>query len=285
MKKVTAILLVAMILTSVFSTVVAAGTKNTEISMTVDPSLESYVLIIPATVEIDPTERVGEIDVVLSDVELFWNTFLTVYATSANHVDGEGGSYLVDTTDSTKKISYSIFSECGGTSFVETEQGLYAAGYTAAHEWRGSSYIEKLEDGKMTITVDGTLPGSGVYTDTLTFSVELQTMNDRYDNPDRDISLEEMEAFFEFLYDEYDRYFDETSSEYGTYHVVNDASEAISGKKYVLESDLSDYLAIIQTSESIINVETNLTQDKLNDMYHGVERTWKSFWTTKIKIN
>jgi len=179
MKKLATILMTVLLIVSMSVIAFAADTQTTEITMTIDPSMESYTLTIPATVQIDPNQKSGTVNVGLSDVNLVWNTKLTVYATSKNHVDGEDGSYLVNTSDSTKKISYSVVGTAGDTSFEAHEQGLYVARYTAAHEY-GYSHPEQLEDGGIELTVDGNYPGSGTYTDTLTFTVVFETLADMY---------------------------------------------------------------------------------------------------------
>lgn len=284
MKKMTSILIAVLMLVSLSATALAADTQNTEISMTVDPSMESYTLTIPATVQIDPTVKTGEIDVVLSDVTLLWNTFLTVYATSANHIDGEDGSYLVNTANNTQKIAYSVFGECAGdTSFEATTQGIYAAVYNTAYEWRGTSYPARNDDGTITLTVDGDIPGSGTYTDTLTFSVELQTLADRYDRQDRDITLEEAWNFYSLVDTEYHEAIDN-----GTFKIVEDASEAESGEKYVLQTDATQYqnaeasyITWLEALESKANNGEDI-QIELNNVYYTMEAEWKAFWSTKI---
>ena len=75
-----------------------AGT--TVISLTVDPTMESYTLTIPADVTIDPTTKSGTVSVTLSDVTFVWSTELHVYASSANDW------HLVNQEDATKTIQY-----------------------------------------------------------------------------------------------------------------------------------------------------------------------------------
>jgi len=287
MKKITTIIVAILMLITISVNTIAAETQSTEISMTIDPSMESYTLTIPATIQIDPNVKTGDINVELSDVNLFWNTFLTVYATSQNHIDGEHGSYLIETTDNTKKISYSVLSECNGSNSFETsDKGIYAAMYNAAHEYRGSTYEESIKDGKITITVDGNIPGSGTYTDTLTFSVELQTTSDMYDRTDRDVTVDETRNLIILVAKECDLIINE-----GKYKVVQDDSYVNKGELYVLDSELEELEGRYASANTRLNMiaedyeETGLlNQEELNDTYYQLATAWETFCSTQIYI-
>ncbi|MDD6800461.1 MAG: hypothetical protein PUE85_08630, partial [Firmicutes bacterium] len=115
MKKLLPFLLISIMILSTAICVVAADIENREtiVSLTLDETMESYTLIIPSTVTIDPSTKSGTLAVELKDVNLVWNDFLTVYATSANPDTEEYGAFLVNTEDSSKKIHYQLESHFG----------------------------------------------------------------------------------------------------------------------------------------------------------------------------
>jgi len=285
MKKAISILLAVLVLLSVTATTMAAG-NTTEISLDLDPSSETYTLNIPAKVEIDPASMQGEIEVTLSDPNLLWNTFLTVYANSQNHIDGEDNSYLVDTEDQDAKIAYSVNSEStGDTSFEATEQGLRAAVYNAAHEYRGTTYSETLADGIITLTVNGAIPGDGVYTDLLTFSVDLETISDRYDRSDRDVTEDEVRNLYLWIREEIGYNSSNDTLMNGSVKIINNASQVTLGEKYVLESDFHSYSGTMDaTAMTIANWQEHYPdQSDLNYTYIGLV-TARETLLSKIQV-
>lgn len=180
MKKLIAILLCMVCVLSLAVPVFAeeiAETKQTVVSLELDPSLEHYTLTIPATIELDMAKDVNEIPVTLTDVAFCWNRRLEVYVTAQNACeeawetevdDPEFGpsSYLIHTEDENKKILYGI--KDINESYYQSENGVEAA---CAH----LNYNNELDvyDGPLKIKILGDYPGAGTYTDTLTFTVKL----------------------------------------------------------------------------------------------------------------
>ena len=165
MKKLIAILLCMVCVLSMAIPVFATeeeDTRTTVVSMTLDPSMESYTLTIPATISIDPTEKSATLNVTLEDVTLVWHTRLDVRYSTANGVTDQEGSFLVNTQDATKKIHYNI---------TDSNLNVYSHdsnGETAAYYSNGEVTNAWIE-----LEVDGEYPGAGTYTDTLTFTVEM----------------------------------------------------------------------------------------------------------------
>jgi len=154
-----------------------AETKQTVVSLELDPALEHYTLTIPATIELDMAKDVNEIPVTLTDVTFCWNRRLYVYVTAKNACeeawetevdDPEFGpsSYLIHTEDENKKILYGIKDING--SYYESENGV-----EAAHADFNDNNELRVHDGPLQIKIFGDYPGAGTYTDTLTFTVKL----------------------------------------------------------------------------------------------------------------
>lgn len=170
MKKVLSILLSITLLLSLAIPVFAAetDTRSTVVSLELDPSMESYTLEIPAQVELDVATKIGAIAVKLTDVSLVWNHSVTVYMTTENGVSGEPGSYLVNSDDESLKIHYTL-TDAIGRDYV------HGQGDPVAEYFINTSTGEVIENGGgVTLEIDGDYPGAGTYTDTITFTVELQ---------------------------------------------------------------------------------------------------------------
>ena len=161
MKKLVTILMAVLLIVSMSAIAFAADTQSTEVSLTVDPALESYTLVIPATVTIDPATKSATLPLELKDVNLVWNDWIRIELTSANSNTNGMGAYLVNTEDSAKTIHYDLWN-CAGEKFSGS-MGV---------AWYNKEYDE-LDYGNIEIVVDGEYPGSGTYTDTLTFTVFL----------------------------------------------------------------------------------------------------------------
>lgn len=180
MKKIISLLLATALFMSMTVTAFAAE-NQTVISMEIDESMESYELVIPATVSIDPTVKTGKVAVKIQDINLVWNKSIWLYVKAQNspeetesNASGSISSYLIDTTDPSKKIAYKMVL---GTGVV------YTSGEPGYNSPRGVltniySYVESSQSWATTreeidLTVTGDYPGSGTYTDTLTFTVVL----------------------------------------------------------------------------------------------------------------
>ena len=162
MKKYVTILIAMLLLFSMSMTVFAETTTNTTtVSLTVEDT-ESYVLKIPSDITIDSTKKQAELKVELTDVSLVWSSDIWVYVDSANPVgSGNRGAFLVNPDSQDKKIRYQLTSGVGPI-YNGSPMLLYA------HNRGGNT------NGLLTLQVDGEYPGSGTYTDTLTFTVEIR---------------------------------------------------------------------------------------------------------------
>jgi len=172
MKKAISLLLTCAIL---FGCTVFAGAEKIEagtatVSVVVDDDAETYELSIPATegVAIDAAAGTGTFTVSLENVNLQWHTQLTVYMDAEN---GDAtGANLVNTTDASKKVHYTITNNTmnGAKYSANNPEGFIVADYSSTSSTNPRATCE------IAIDVDGKYPGPGTYTDTLTFSVELQ---------------------------------------------------------------------------------------------------------------
>lgn len=157
MKKSIAFLLAFVILMSMAMTVFAAD-NQTEISLTLDENMESYEVVIPPTVPIDLTQNETRFQVQIKNISLVWSDLVKVYVASANPDTETGlGAFLVNTEDATKKIHYKMYlpRDYEGTETLVAQISNTSTSYTATID----------------IEVDGEFPGSGTYTDTLTFRI------------------------------------------------------------------------------------------------------------------
>ena len=145
----------------VFSLNVCAFAEGdtTTVSLTVDPSLESYTLTIPATATIDPSTKKGNINVSVSNITYVWSTKVKVSVASENF--DSTGSNLVNNADTAKKIHYTL--KDTDSTPVNSTNTYVLGGATSAASLTGGLSLE----------VDGTYPAAGTYTDTLTFTVEM----------------------------------------------------------------------------------------------------------------
>ena len=155
MKKIITILLSFVLLLSMTMTAFAAD-NQTEISLTLDETMESYEVVIPATIPVDLSQDETSFQIQIKNISLVWSDYVKVYVASANPDTESGlGAFLVNKEDATKKIHYRMYLPAdykGTETFV---------GQTSTNMFIGNVAIE----------VDGEFPGSGTYTDTLTFRV------------------------------------------------------------------------------------------------------------------
>ena len=141
-----------------------AETNQTVISLTIDPTAESYTVNIPPTCVIDPATKTQTLKVTLEDVHLVWSDTVVVSVTSQNiDEDGDWGAFLVHESDSSKKIHYILENE-DNSRICKRDRSIPVIGY-----YKGEYNLY----GTLDIEVDGDYPGAGTYTDTLTFSVEV----------------------------------------------------------------------------------------------------------------
>ena len=174
MKKVIFLLLTIIAVLSMSLTVFAAD-NQTEISLTLDENMESYELVIPATVSIDPAVKAGKVDVKIQDINLVWNKGINLYVKAKNtDVSGATSSYLINTEDVSKKIAYRI--HLGNNIVYNATERAYDEEIgllTNTYEYNEytSSWARHAEE--INLVIEGDYPGSGTYTDMLTFSVEL----------------------------------------------------------------------------------------------------------------
>ena len=172
MKKIISLLLATALFMSMTVTAFAAD-NQTVISMEIDESMESYELVIPATVSIDPAVKTGKVEVKIQDINLVWHESIGLYVKAQN--TDETGSYLINTTDTSKKIAYNILLGTGviysaAESGANTPRGVWTNQYKYDEDTQ--SWIANYRE-EINLTVTGDYPGSGTYTDTLTFTVKL----------------------------------------------------------------------------------------------------------------
>ena len=156
MKKLFALILCIALVFSLNVCAFAEG-NTTTVSLTVDPSLESYTLTIPATATIDPATKKGSISVSVSDVTYVWSTKIKVFVSSENF--DSTGSNLVNSDDTSKKIHYTL-KDTDSEPVNSTNTYVLGTNKTS-------------QGGGLSLEVDGTYPAAGTYTDTLTFTVEM----------------------------------------------------------------------------------------------------------------
>ena len=167
MKKVISFILCLALVFSLNICAFAEETSNdqtTVLKLTVDPSLETYTLSIPAELNIDPATKTATLTVSASEINLLWSDAFCVDVSSEN-LDTTGAN-LVNTKDATKKIHYEMRDD-NGTLITSS----ITAGTVLQYEKERDTQGTKSASGTLEITVDGTYPTSGTYTDTLTFTV------------------------------------------------------------------------------------------------------------------
>ena len=92
MKKIISLLVATVLLMSMSVTAFAAD-NQTEISLILDENLETYELVIPATVSINPTEKAGKVDVKIQNINLVWNKGINLYVKAKNTEENGTTSY------------------------------------------------------------------------------------------------------------------------------------------------------------------------------------------------
>ncbi len=174
---------------------------NTEVSLTVDRSQDTFVVVIPSKVTIDPKTQYGYGDLVLkAGWELVSVNSLTVKLTSAENgigiaTNSSSGQYLLPEnfrlkTEDGKAASYSVHPVINGSAYYPftSKSGSHSSGSSSnSSVYYGSDintfqlfYIIKSYDNTIDRTCEmvfhiNTMPSEpGIYTDTLTFSIITQ---------------------------------------------------------------------------------------------------------------
>ena len=172
-------------------------TGNTTVSLTVDNSSDTYIVVIPSRVVIDPKTQYGEGTITLrSGWELISINGLDIKLTAAENGIGQGSPraessspalnditnasyqnfYMKTSTD--KTVSYAIQPNDRMPLTAYENAGSYGSGYRNGGSLYSDSLIsvnkggDSTEDKSCTLTFYvRTMPEAGVYTDTLTFSI------------------------------------------------------------------------------------------------------------------
>ena len=172
MKKFLALLLAICLLTS-FAPVMAEktitedkGTAEMEINVTVDRTKDTFTVVIPSSLSIDPIAKEATFDVQVKDVALVASKSLSVSVSSANWAKNTGtGSYtnyhyLKSTEEN--KARYDLYE--GNTRISSGDTVLTVSQASGKTEASATLKIEVIDTLK-----------EGVYTDTLTFKVKCTT--------------------------------------------------------------------------------------------------------------
>ena len=180
MKKTVSFLL-ALILLCCIAVPAFAAENETLVTLTVDESLESYEVTIPPTLTLDAAAfaRHGEgktaLNVTINKLSAVWSTRFNIYVASKN------GFNLVNTEDPSKVIPYGCF--CANSMTITSNADAVGKVYTY-YDNDSISYIlnqglpyntsgpdnDRLNYGYLYRYGSDAYPGSGTYTDTLTFT-------------------------------------------------------------------------------------------------------------------
>lgn len=167
MKKFLALLLAICLLTS-FAPVMAEktitkdkGTATMEINFDVDRTKDTFTVVIPSSLSIDPIAKEATFDVKVKDVALVASEKLFVSVSSANTSSGDKHHYLENEKDA---ISYSLYN---GEEKIASGDTILSISYD-------SGKTEVSATLKIIVDDDDTI-NAGAYTDTLTFTVSCTT--------------------------------------------------------------------------------------------------------------
>lgn len=179
MKK-TVLFLLALIMVCCMAVPAFAAENETLVTLTVDESLESYEVTIPPTITLDAATFAQQgggktaLNVTINKLSAVWSTKFYIYVASKN------GFNLVNTEDSSKVIPYGCF--CANNITITSNNN---AGKTYPYlDCYDISYIlnqglpyntsgpdnDRLNYGYLYRDGSDAYPGSGTYTDTLTFT-------------------------------------------------------------------------------------------------------------------
>ena len=182
MKKTVSFLL-ALILLCCMAVPAFAAENETLVTLTVDESLESYEVTIPPTITLDAAAFAQQgggktaLNVTINELTTVWSTKFYIYVASKN------GFNLVNTEDPSKVIPYGCF--CANSITVESNADAVGKVYPYL-DCYDISYIlnqglpyntsgpdnDRLNYGYLYRDGSDAYPGSGTYTDTLTFTFE-----------------------------------------------------------------------------------------------------------------
>ena len=164
MKKFLALLLAVCLLTS-FAPVMAEktitedkGTAEMEINVTVDRTKDTFTVVIPSTLSIDPIAKEATFDVQVKDVALVASKSLDVSVSSANWT----GMFHFLKSAEENKAQYNLYE--GNTKISSGDTVLTVSQASGETEASATLKIEVIDTLK-----------EGVYTDTLTFKVKCTT--------------------------------------------------------------------------------------------------------------
>lgn len=139
---------------------------QTTVTLTLDPSLDSYAVVIPSSVTIDPDTRKGTGRVTIKGGDA-WNVkygaSLTVY-----FAESKNSLKLLNTRDSGKKIGYQLRSASGSTINPGGEI-LSWRRYDA--DGKENPGVEKDISAWIEFRAENTIPAAGTYQDIVTFNV------------------------------------------------------------------------------------------------------------------
>ena len=159
-------------------------TGVTEVSLTVDNSADTYIVVIPSKVTIDPKTQYGYGDIVLkSGWELISVNSLTVRLSAAANGIGTGGNSVESVANGSYQ-NFTLKSAEGKTATYAIASSqhnnkpftAYSNGYGIYYKTANLISVVKGGDNqkdnvcKLTFYVQK-MPDAGVYTDTLTFSI------------------------------------------------------------------------------------------------------------------
>ena len=169
MKKFLALLLAICLLTS-FAPVMADGELSAdgaeatmEVNLTIDREKDSFKVMIPSSLAIDPVEKSCTVDIAVDQesFKLVSFEYLNVYLKSSVNYDSD--FYLVHSEDSTQKVLYKIYSEYPGYYKANLNTCVLSVKRGATEAKAFKKYL------RFTVDTLPTLPGD--YKDTLTFGV------------------------------------------------------------------------------------------------------------------
>lgn len=177
MKKLIALLLCLALLLG-FSVVAQAKTETemetqeVEVSLELDPTMETYTLVLPATVELDPFTKEGSLEIGITAANLVWSDGIEIgcKAENAAMLNGDElgsysySSYLVN-SETNERIGYYLFSAYNGDEMgpLKTSESVF---------YCEKEYVPCYGNIRFKIPEGQAFPGSGTYSDTLTFTVK-----------------------------------------------------------------------------------------------------------------
>ena len=169
MKKAFALILSIVMMLSLAVPAFAAETaesRESVVSLTLDPSMESYTLTIPATIEIDITKETTEIPITLEDVTLVWTDLLSFSVSAANwtadaYETDKCSSYLINTEDAAKKIPYLLTRTTCGSQLLDNNSLEVASAYWGSLDFNAEGG-ELGTQGDQFIELGGTELASGL---------------------------------------------------------------------------------------------------------------------------